>query len=463
MNIKINLKNNKKLYVQIFDEIKKRIENGELKSNSKLLSIRTLAKQLNVNPATVMKAYDLLEEKNYIYKITGSGCYVSNEFENIDKNVEIDIVNMNFNKNIKRYYDLANSYPDRSFFKLHILKNSINDSFNKYGIDMFFYSEIDGDKTLKKLIVEKFYSKHRINNIDKIKILSSSTHALDIICKKLLKPGDKIVVEGYTNPNALSIFKKYNIQIISISLEKNGINIEKFKSLLKQEKIKFLYTIPNFNNPTNIITTDTKKKELINLAKKYKFYIIEDDVLSDISFNKKLNTLKSFDFNNTNVFYLFSFSKIFLPGIRLSYVTIPNNINTLNIETSPSIFIQKFFYKFLKKIDFERYKNSLKIFYEKKYKFFKENLEQIEQIEILNNSEGGFYFWIKLPNWMDSKKLYEICLKHNLAIIPGNIFHHKYIFSNYIRVSYSSIEKEKILDAINILKKCIYNYSVLKK
>jgi DNA-binding transcriptional MocR family regulator len=463
MNIKIDLKNNKKLYIQIFDEIKKIIENGELKSNSKLPPIRTLASQLNVNPATVVKAYELLEEKNYIYKITGSGCYVNSEFENIDKNSENDIINMNFNKNIKNYYDLANSYPDKSFFKLHILQDSINDSFDKYGIDMFFYSEIDGDKDLKELIKEKFYSKHLTGNIENIKILSSSTHALDIICKRLLKPGDKIVVEGYTNPNAISIFKKYNIQIISIPLENDGINIKKLKSLLKQNIIKFIYTIPNFNNPTNIVTSNAKKQELIKLAKKYNFYIIEDDVLSDISFNKKLDTLKSFDFDNSVVFYLFSFSKIFLPGIRLSYLTIPNSIEDLNIETSPSIFIQKFFYEFLKKIDFERYKLSIKNFYEKKYNFFKEKLYEIEQIEILNNFEGGFYFWIKLPDWMDSSKLYEICLRNNLAIIPGNIFHHKHIFSNYIRVSYSSIEKEKILDAINILKNCIENYSVLKK
>ena len=172
--------------------------------------------------------------------------------------------------------------------------------------------------------------------------------------KQFVNPNDNVIVEKPTYSGALSVFKSRRANIIEVGIEDDGVNLEELEKILKRNKIKLFYTMSYFQNPSGVTISKEKKEKLLLLAEKYDFYIVEDDYLSELIYDDKIEyiPIKKMDISE-KVIYIKSFSKIFLPGIRLGYMISPKGLNDslqlakINTDISTSSLMQRVLQKYI--------------------------------------------------------------------------------------------------------------------
>lgn len=209
----------------------------------------------------------------------------------------------------------------------------------------------------------------------------------------------------------------------------------------------------NFQNPTGYTYSEDTKINLIYLANKYDFYIIEDDYMSELRFSgDKILPIKALDKNN-RVIYLKSFSKIFMPGIRLGYLISPQNINMdvqsvkYSTDISTSGFIQRAFDLYLRKGLWDKHINKLIEIYKEKYDFVTEYIEENANFIEFYKSNGGIHLWCKSP--IDSTIFSSMLKDEGVLIAPGNAFYIDDVKTNNFRISFLAVEKEDLKYAVD--------------
>ncbi|HZK33331.1 MAG TPA: PLP-dependent aminotransferase family protein, partial [Tissierellaceae bacterium] len=324
------------LYIQVYKYFKYLIDENKLEED-KLPSIRNLSKSLGVNNVTVVSAYNLLEKEGYVYSIKGSGTYIKRlplkmTLPYIEEG-DMELMASGILPISKDSINFASVSPTPDLFPIKDFKQSLIQVLDRDQGLAFLYPEITGYDPLRasisKFLLDNYNTKI---NKEEILITSGGQQGLDIVAKTLISPGDYILVENPTYSAALSAFQSRGAKIIGIPMEKDGIDIDLLKSYVNRYKPKFFYVMTNFQSPTTFSYGEEKKKQIISLARDKNFYIIEDDFLTDLYFddNKKL-PLKSMDSRN-NVVFIKSFSKVFMPGVRIGFVTLPSELFTQIIK-----------------------------------------------------------------------------------------------------------------------------------
>ncbi len=263
-------KTNGSIYKQLYKQIKDKILNKELLEDEKLPTIRTLSTDLEVNNITIINAYKKLEEDGLVFKKVGSGCFVKKR----SINYKTDIM------------DLTGNDSNIDNFPLQDFKDSINYILNNDGVDGFKYEDSRGNFELKLSLAEYFKHYNINTSPELIQIVSGGQQALDIISKSLLIFGETVFTETPTYRGAIDSFKSREARILEIDLEEDGLNIEELETKLQIRKPSLLYIMPFNQKPTGITYSLKKKKRLLELANRYNFYIIEDDIGSEIQLNR---------------------------------------------------------------------------------------------------------------------------------------------------------------------------------
>ena len=313
-------------YIQIADNIKNLIDKKIIKDGDKLPAIRSLAKVLKVNNVTIVSAYNKLKAEGYAYQKVGSGSYAKRK--EVTSNFRREYSN-NFKKNIYGRFNRYSRFYRRNYrevlFPIDDLKHIINEVLERDGANALLSDNRNGYTNLIDTINKVFWN-YKLNNEDII-IVSGAQQGIDIASKGILNINDNIIVEKPTYVGALSVFKWRKANLFEVPIEEDGINLNKFEKILQKNEIRCFYTMSYFQNPTGISYSIEKKKRILELAEIYDFYIIEDDYLSELIYENSLEYIpfKWLD-KNDRVIYIKSFSKIFLPGIRLGYLVAPDNI-----------------------------------------------------------------------------------------------------------------------------------------
>ncbi|WP_286173130.1 MocR-like pyridoxine biosynthesis transcription factor PdxR [Caproiciproducens sp. MSJ-32] len=456
------------LYIQLYNNIKDMIEKKEIKEGEKLPSIRNLAKKLEVNNITIVNAYKLLEQEGYIYSVKGSGTYVRSPNYNLnvsymeDENMELmtgGILPIS-----KDSINLATVSPTPEMFPIAQFKQSLIEVLDRDKGNAFLYPEITGYEPFKESICN-FLSKNYNINVpkDQILVISGGQQGIDIITKALISPGDTVLVENPTYSGAIAAFQSRGAKIIGIPMKKDGMDLEILNRYIQRYSPKFIYMMTNYQSPTTYSYSEDKKRELINLSKKYNIYIIEDDFLTDLNYDENIKLpLKSID-HTDNVIYIKSFSKIFMPGIRMGFMTVPEKLFKDIIkakhttDVSSSGFLQRAFDLFLRKGYWKKHIDTVKKVYKNKYNTMIQELDKLKKYDIsFVKPNGGLSIWVKLPENIDCVELYNECKENNVAIVPGKIFFiNDSIYSNYIRLSFGAVSNEEIVEGIRIIEKNI--------
>lgn len=469
LKISLNKDSNIPLYIQVYESIKSLILENELKEE-KLPSIRALSKYLGVNNVTIVNAYKLLEQEDYVYSVKGSGTYIKKihnpeELSYLEEG-HMELMVSGILPIPKDSINFASISPTADLFPIEEFKKSLVKVLDRDGGQAFLYPEINGYEPLRESI-SKFLFLNYDFKIDKEQILitSGGQQGLDIIAKTLINHGDHILVENPTYSGAMAAFSSRGANIIGVPMKEDGIDIRLLKSFVRKYHPKFIYIMTNYQSPTTYSYSHEKKKAILELANEYNFYVIEDDFLTDLSFgNKNKTPLKSMD-TKDKVIFIKSFSKIFMPGVRIGFVTLPNNIlrdiikakHTTDITSSG--FLQRAFDEYLRTGYWKKHIERVNRVYKQKYDLITKELDRLKVYGIdYIPPNGGLCIWVKLPKEIDSIELYNECRENNLSIVPGKVFFTDHsIDSNYIRLSFGAVSSDEIVNGINILESILMN------
>jgi DNA-binding transcriptional MocR family regulator len=460
LDISLNKQSSQPLYIQLFEQLKELIQQGVLPEDYKLPTIRELAKDLEVNNVTVVNAYKLLEDHKLIYKKIGSGTYVLpiEEKLSISGIISDEEEQREYDYNEEEgYIDFATASPDPRLFPMTDFKKAINDVIERDGGNAFMYHDSRGYLPLRSSIADYLSERTIEVGAEDVYIISGAQQGIDIIAKALLTNGDYVFVESPTYTGAVNVFKSRGARIVEIPLQNDGPDMKELEKLLLLIKPKFMYTMPNFQNPTGCSYSERKKKHLMLLCKKYKLLVVEDDYSGDLSYvERPAIPLKAYD-KTDSVIYIKSFSKIFMPGLRVAFLIIPEHIKKMiasakyMTDISTSGFMQRVLDLYLNRNILDEHIKYMKREYGVRYFEAVRAVKKYLRGALFNQPNGGLNLWIRLPEGVGSSKLYEYCRKNKVLITPGTVFLKGQDGEQFIRISFSGVDVPDITKGIAII------------
>lgn len=444
---------NRPLYQVLAEQLEEKIKKGIYKSGQKLPSYRKLIAEYGVNLSTVTHAMKLLEEKQYVLLKQGSGVFVTNKIQDHTKKQTILLAHPS-----KEDINFMGNNPNKAAYPIWNFDRILKEIIRRDREDVFDYQEVEGYLPLRKTIC-RYLKKYQNISVDyrDVIVVSGSQQGIDLISRSVTQRGDVVFIEKPTYTGLKNSFTQAGAVVYGIPLKENGMDLEQLERMLQIYHPKFLCVTSTFQTPTTISYRQEIVSELLRLAEKYHFYLIEDDLLSDINFGAPRNFLKSRD-RNDRVFYIKSFSKITMPGVRLGFVVVPKAFRAHvaavkgNLDVSLSGLFQRWLHVFLTENMEEHLKKTVS-FYEEKYRIALKYMKELSYYNFqYHEPKGGFNFWIKLPGNLSMKRFYEYCVSRGVYIMPSQEFYGASPKEDYFRLCYVQNENEKLIRGIELLK-----------
>lgn len=436
-------------YINIMEEIKLRLTNGSLVAGSKLPSIRHLAKEFSCSKNTVIKAYVELEKEHLIYAVPKSGYYVVNKFQNeINENKETDFLSAGPDKNAMPYVDF---------------QHCMNQAIEHYKEELFTYSDQQGLYSLRAQVAKYLQDLQVFTQPERLVVVSGSQQALNLLVSMPFPNGkNNILIEQPTYFGFIESLQLQQTTTFGIDLSMEGIDFDRLEYIFRNNEIKFFYIIPRFHNPLGHCYSNREKKKIVELAEKYDVYIVEDDFLGDLDPNAKSDPLFSFD-PSERVIYIKSFSKIFLPGLRIATVVLPKLMisNFLRYKfssdfNSPAL-SQGALEIYLKSGMFQSHLKKIKEIYHTKMQLLQEACEALLPANTyFSKPTSGFYIAIRLPENVTAKQVVHRLNEQQIYVDDASrMFLPEYKRENLLRISISQVEAKQIKPGIEQLANCI--------
>ena len=324
------------------------------------------------------------------------------------------------------------------------------------------YSVTEGYRPLRDRMKEYMKIKHNsVGEDDELIITSGAQQVMDLMAKAFCEKGDTIIAEAPSFIGSLNTFRSYGAHLVGIPVDDDGMNIEALEKALKENpNTKFIYTIPNFQNPTGITMSLEKRKAIYALAKKYNVLVLEDNPYGEIRFSgENIPTIKSLDTDGI-VVYAGSFSKVLSPGLRVGYAIGNKKIiakltvckQTSDVHTT--IFSQMITDEFLKTTDFEAHLNKLRGIYRHKAQLMMSLMDNYFGDKITYHKvEGGLFIWCTLPKEVDMMNFCTKAVKEKkVALVPGTAFLiNETDECHEFRTNYSTPTDEQLIKGMELL------------
>lgn len=361
----------------------------------------------------------------------------------------------------KDIISFAGGLPNPISFPKKELKESTNRVIDNYGSKVFQYSQTAGLVELREYIANHLSKTQGMKvTYEDIIITTGSQQALDLIGKVLIDPGDTIILEEPGYLGAIQAFSQYKPDMCAISLENDGMDMNKLESKLKTSNAKFIYVVPNFQNPSGLTYSQEKRDNLMALVQKYNCILVEDDPYGDLKFEGNPYGYIS-KTNYAGSILLGTFSKTVTPGMRIGYMVIRDAELRLRINTAKeaadlhsNIFSQYILWDYLTNNDISKHISRIRMLYQKQCNtmlssmetFFPENTK-------FTRPEGGMFIWVTLPENVVAMDLFEITKEKNVVFVPGNPFYVDGRNANTMRLNYTNSDEEIIVEGIKRLSK----------
>lgn len=343
----------------------------------------------------------------------------------------------------------AGGLPAPETFPVDDLKEIVLEILEKDGADSLQYGTTEGDPLLRKILVERHNRQGLKINIENLIITTGSQQAIDLIARIFIDPGDYIICGLPSYLGGLNAFLVYGAKLKGITLDENGINTDELEETimkLKQlgRKVKFIYDIPDFQNPAGITLPESRRIKIIEIAEKYDLLVVEDSPYRELRFEGEPQKLMHQLDTTGRVITLCTFSKIFSPGFRVGWVIGNPEImekiamakQTADLCTSP--FNQKIIARYIEKglldknlsktIDLYRERRTLMIKCLKKYM-----PEEVKWTE----PQGGLFLFVTLPSHIDADILFKKAIEKNVAFVAGSTFFCNGSGHNTMRINFS--------------------------
>lgn len=372
------------------------------------------------------------------------------------------------NKDLSQLISFAGGYPNPRTFPIGEIKEIMVKVMENDGESVLQYSATEGLLKLRKILASRYQHQGLDIDHENIIITTSSQQAIDLTTKIFINPGDNIICGLPSYLGALQSFYSYRANIIGLR-NFEGLE-ENLEIMAKDGKLpNFIYTIPDFQNPSGETISIDKRKELLSLAKKYDLLIIEDSPYREIRYEgEDLPLLYSMD--NERVILFGTFSKTFAPGFRIGYVIAPKEIvrkiaiAKQSTDLCSPVFDQAVVAEFIESGLFDSNLSKTKEFYKAKRDFILNCFEKYMP-EYVNwtKPDGGIFLFVSLPEYCDTNELFKLTLDENVAFVAGSLFHSDGSGKNTMRINFSFLDFEKTELGVKILAKNIKKYVELKR
>ena len=355
-------------------------------------------------------------------------------------------------------YSFAGGYPSADTFPLESIQQTITEVIAKYGAKAFQYGATQGVPELREAVARRYSVP-----LERVQITSSSQQGIDVCTRVLVNPGDVILTSSPSYLGALQSFRSYRADIRGVA---HSDDLEEFKAAYEQlisqvleegKKIKFLYMIPDFQNPSGESLTLEERKMLVALAEKYDFLIVEDSPYRELRYEgEHIPTMYSL--SPDHVIHLGSFSKIFAPGFRLGWaIAHPEVLDKIyvckqSLDLCPPILDQYVAAEFLSsgRLD-ENLKKSVALYKGKRDLLLSLLEEHMPEGVKWTHPEGGLFLFLTMPEGFEAVKFYDKALDSGVAYVAGEFFHPDGSGKNTMRLNFSFMTEEKIRAGIKLL------------
>ena len=464
MKITINREIDTAVYIQIFQQIRKQILEGEIVPGYRLPAERKLAEHLLVNRTTVLNAYRELKAEGLVASQIGYGTVVlsasQKEVEDYSESMEPI-----WNQLLSQYTERTNSYLVKELLELanrtdvisfatgmadpengpiEILEGIEKDLAAEKDYRPFLHTPTEGFLSLRKEICHLMQKRGVYCRPEEVMMLSGSQQGIDLAARVFLDPGDLVVVEEPTYFPALQVFRTAGARIMSVSVDSGGMVVDLLEQMLQRYRPKFIYTIPTFQNPTGTNLKLERRKQMVALAVKYNVMILEDDAYGDLSFDGDLPPmLKTMD-RSGHVIYLSTFSKNIYSGLRVGWIVANKKVIR---EFASAKQLMDLHSSSLSQWIIERYlvSGAFDIHLKKICEEYKERrdrmclaLEQYAPEGVSwNIPEGGYYVWCQLPEEIDASGLVAEAARYKVSFVPGPPFFATGNGEHYIRLNFT--------------------------
>jgi len=485
MHIQIDKNAPVPLYRQIVAEVRRLIDAGLLAAGTRLPSSRELAEKLGISRKTILVAYQELIADQYLESRPQSGTFVvdrsalvgisgepsSSQEDSMSDNSPGKVMDWTPYRIPGDFFSLPpqrkateqpsppisfiKALPDSRLFPFEQIKQITQQLLWDPKAFFFDYGHPQGYQPL----VEWLEKKEALSGVamapgqNDVVLVSGFQQGLNLMINLLLRPGEAVLVEQPTYAAILNLMTARRIPYFGVPVDGNGMQVDKIEGLIKKEKIGAIISIPTFQNPTGTVMPVGRRKQLLEIAAKHQVPIIEDDYAQDLRYDgSEVPSLKSLD-ENGSVIRLGSFSKIFLPGLRLAWVTLPSELGVPLVrmkrgcDRGDSFFLQVIMHEFILKGYLDKHLRRTKRIYKARRDALLETMDETFPKDLSwTRPEGGFNLWVNLPKKLKSLALYHYCRERGAEFAVANFFWPGKQDASGFRLAWSLLEEGEIID-----------------
>jgi 2-aminoadipate transaminase len=319
---------------------------------------------------------------------------------------------------------------------------------------VMYYDEYQGYEPLRQLIAERMGRRGTHVSSDDILITHGSQQGLELIAKLFLDPGDRVIIEAPTYFGATQIFEVYQSEFVPVPLDDGGIVISALEAALQsQPKPKFMYLIPTFQNPTGISLDPERRKQVIELSRRYGVPIVEDDPYGELWFRGgDHGTLRQF---GAEVIYHGTFSKTMAPALRMGWMVAPSSLVTRftyakeGVDIQSDRIVQRAMVYACEDGWLDEHIAEARIEYRERCDFMLECLErEMPRGTRWTEPDGGFFIWVTLPDGANADELLLECAQTGATYNPGSCFYTDWEPKPTLRLGFSTLSRDEMREGL---------------
>lgn len=366
----------------------------------------------------------------------------------------------------------AGGLPSPEVFPTDIIRKAADNALANNADGVLQYSPISGERDLMEAVIDYLKSDDIHIGPENILITTSGQHGLDLVGRLFLNPRDTIITDLPTFGGALAAFDLEDARYKSFPIEEDGSDVVRMEQGIRDllaagKKPKFIYVVPDFQNPSGITLGLEKRHALLRMAEEYSIPLVEDSPYRALRYRgQSLPSVYALDRNRGNVIGVYTFSKILCPGIRVGFNIGPPGviqkfsfIKGANILNTPKL-NQDICTAFLQESDLEAHFRKAREYYSKKLSFFLTAMDENFPPELgvqWTKPEGGLFLWISVPEQINTLDLFHRAIEEKVAFVPGEVCYPKgYQKNNTMRINFSYPTKDQIIEGVRRLSRVVH-------
>jgi 2-aminoadipate transaminase len=368
---------------------------------------------------------------------------------------------------------LAGGMPAPELFPVERVEEACVRVLRNAGDDALQYSTTEGYPPLREFIVEKMSRYGIVASVDNVLITAGSQQALDLVGKVLLDPGDVIITEAPTYVGAIQAFTAYQASYATVPLDDDGMVVDLVEERIIETHPKFIYVLPNFQNPGGVTLSEERRERLVSLARQYGVPLVEDDPYGELRFEGEhippvvviganRHGEQREGYFKGDVIYMSTFSKTLSPGLRLGWIVAPVEVLKKLVQAKQgadlhtSTFSQMVAYQVITDGFLEKHVQEIRETYRQRRDAMLGSLDRYFPGEVSwTEPQGGLFLWVKLPEGVDCLEVLDDAVEEKVVFVPGTAFYPDGRGRDALRLTFATCPADMIDEGIRRLGKAI--------